>query len=420
MLMDKGIIDLGEINLNAFSNILSKFQILFYIILAICLGLLTTINIKLGISIPIFIISILMVIWKKESIILLICFTLPFLDQYLTSFLIILALICYLPKIKFVNKVAILYGIYILIKVISILINQTSMQFIFEDIIYLLAFCLFYSVANKEKVIKYVLYGLASFIFVSLWFFQGLGVYSANPFIILGSSNFFAAYITLTLPLSIGMYINSQKKVVPLIVILLQIIALFQSYSRVALVLSFVYFIFTFIKYRRYILSFFISMTCYLLNKYIEVSEHATNISIIDDPRYLIYKWTIQNINLNNIVLGIGPGNFQHWFYTKVGTVTYNGLMPVHPHNFFLWILTESGLIALLIMLILLAMGILKKTNGHYMYTALKYSLLLFVLLNIIDNSYYNSRVAFLFWIMLALIEKHSLNKEKINENIKN
>ena len=107
---------------------------------------------------------------------------------------------------------------------------------------------------------------------------------------------------------------------------------------------------------------------------------------------------------------GIGPGDGA--FNMVYPAYSYNGIVAPHAHNLFLQIVCDAGIAALAVFLLLLfvyfrmlcsAMSREKDPASRLLQIAFTAGVCGFLVQAMTDYSFYNYRVMFLFWAVLAL-----------------
>lgn len=107
---------------------------------------------------------------------------------------------------------------------------------------------------------------------------------------------------------------------------------------------------------------------------------------------------------------GVGPGETA---YNMVyPAYSYNGIVAPHAHNLFLQIVSDAGIVALVLFILMLfvhcrqlcaAMAREKDQTSRLLQIALLSGLAGFMVQAMTDYSFYNYRVMFMFWVYLAL-----------------
>ena len=127
---------------------------------------------------------------------------------------------------------------------------------------------------------------------------------------------------------------------------------------------------------------------------------------------YRVYIWMGTLLMLKDFwISGIGPGT--EAFTQVYPFYSYNGIVAPHPHNLFLQIITESGVIGLVAFLLLLFLFFKNLVVGcQYFGKGNKFSVVIigiasavagFLLQGMFDNCFYNYRVFMIFWAVLAI-----------------
>ncbi len=143
------------------------------------------------------------------------------------------------------------------------------------------------------------------------------------------------------------------------------------------------------------------------------VVERFTSIGNLTDnsTSYRVYIWMGTLAMLKDYWLcGIGPGDAA--FNRVYPAYSYSAVTAPHSHNLFLQIVSDAGIVALLVFLVLLfvwframctALSREKDWRGRVLQTAFTSGVFGFLVQAMTDYSFYNYRVMFFFWAYLAL-----------------
>lgn len=143
------------------------------------------------------------------------------------------------------------------------------------------------------------------------------------------------------------------------------------------------------------------------------VISRFTSIGNLTDnsTSYRVYIWIGTLAMLKDYWLcGIGPGDGA--FNMVYPAYSYNGIVAPHAHNLFLQIVCDAGIAALAVFLLLLfvyfrmlcsAMSREKDPASRLLQIAFTAGVCGFLVQAMTDYSFYNYRVMFLFWAVLAL-----------------
>ena len=143
------------------------------------------------------------------------------------------------------------------------------------------------------------------------------------------------------------------------------------------------------------------------------VISRFTSIGNLTDnsTSYRVYIWMGTLAMLKDYWLcGIGPGDGA--FNMVYPAYSYNGIVAPHAHNLFLQIVCDAGIVALGVFLLLLfvyfrmlcsAMSREKDPASRLLQIAFTAGVCGFLVQAMTDYSFYNYRVMFLFWAVLAL-----------------
>jgi len=140
-----------------------------------------------------------------------------------------------------------------------------------------------------------------------------------------------------------------------------------------------------------------------------------------DLVRIEIYKYSIQILK-GGWLLGMGLGSFQDKVATlSTGNLFFqaNGLpYALHPHNLFLAIWLNLGLLGILIFLYLLYIIISKLTHSLTLVSVLALSSLIAVLIHgLFDTTYLKNDLSAIFWLIFAMSIILSQNEQKNSTN---
>lgn len=154
----------------------------------------------------------------------------------------------------------------------------------------------------------------------------------------------------------------------------------------------------------------------YRLREVIDVSQNQSRLEI----------WkTTWNIIKNHPFLGVGNGNFTDFFRIAYKEQYSKELqyIVVSPHNVFLKIQCELGIVGLAVFLILIIMMIIKckKSSGlvknefhQHFYKGFLISFICLIFMNLFDNFFVVPKFITYFWILLAIFES-IITKENMN-----
>ncbi len=234
----------------------------------------------------------------------------------------------------------------------------------------------------------------------------------------LENPNVLGEYILLALPVSVAL-MWSTKKIFSKLVFAgftgIMAVALILTYSRgcwLGLMASAVIFV-TFVAGKLWglaliaipALPFIIPDS--ILNRFTSIGDMSDS-----STSYRVAIWLGTILMLKDFWVsgvGLGPDAFTqvYPFYS------YNLVLAQHPHNLFLHIITESGVVGIFVFLLLLFMVIKRLIRGHqYLGKGNKISVALvaigaaligFLVQGMFDNSFYNYRVFMIFWAVIAI-----------------
>ncbi|MBO5955713.1 MAG: O-antigen ligase family protein, partial [Clostridia bacterium] len=144
-----------------------------------------------------------------------------------------------------------------------------------------------------------------------------------------------------------------------------------------------------------------------ILNRFTSIGDMSDS-----STSYRVSIWMGTLLMLKDFWLsGIGLGS--EAFTQVYPFYSYNMVVAQHPHNLFLHIITESGIIGLLAFLFLILLFFKKMATGVQVFgKGNKFSVTLiaissavtgFLLQGVFDNCFYNYRVFMIFWAVLAI-----------------
>lgn len=137
-----------------------------------------------------------------------------------------------------------------------------------------------------------------------------------------------------------------------------------------------------------------------------------------NNVRYEIWRTTIVDILPQTALFGVGLGNYQDYFthitQDRVNFPEYISPWARTPHNFFLTIWTNLGIIGLIGFIWLIVLFYANLRQGKHQYQALIYGLgmamLAMLLHGMVDAIYWKNDLAVLFWALVGL--SHVLQRE--------
>ena len=164
-----------------------------------------------------------------------------------------------------------------------------------------------------------------------------------------------------------------------------------------------------------------------IINRFTSIGDMSDS-----STSYRVYIWMGTLLMLKDFWLsGIGPGT--EAFTQVYPFYSYNGIVAPHPHNLFLQVITESGVLGLAVFLLLLFLFFKNLVVGYqYFGKGSKFSVVIvgiasavvgFLLQGMFDNCFYNYRVFMIFWAVLAIgiagcrIAHTEYNKTEVSQN---
>lgn len=129
--------------------------------------------------------------------------------------------------------------------------------------------------------------------------------------------------------------------------------------------------------------------------------SHYSRVSTSNNIRYIIWKTTFVKIIPQHWLLGVGLGNYQHTFsQTNLHDINFSRYvapLAVTPHNVFLSVWLDLGLIGL-VGFILILVGFFK---ANLLKTGWAVSLLALILIGLVDTPIFKNDLGSYFWILI-------------------
>ncbi len=164
-----------------------------------------------------------------------------------------------------------------------------------------------------------------------------------------------------------------------------------------------------------------------IINRFTSIGDMSDS-----STSYRVYIWMGTLLMLKDFwISGIGLGT--EAFTQVYPFYSYNGIVAPHPHNLFLQVITESGVIGLAVFLLLMFMFFKNLVVGcQYFGKGNKFSVVIvgiasavvgFLLQGMFDNCFYNYRVFMIFWAVLAIgiaschIARAEFKKTEVSHN---
>lgn len=144
-------------------------------------------------------------------------------------------------------------------------------------------------------------------------------------------------------------------------------------------------------------------------------SSEGGRVTSSNNVRWEIWKTTVQDIIPNNFVWlkGVGPGDYQNYFTTltkdRVNFPEWISPLALTPHNLFLTIWVNLGLLGLVAFVWLLVVFFKFMINNLRLAKRDNYGLLLITLMltlliqGMVDSPYWKNDLSVMFWIFIAL-----------------
>lgn len=413
-----------------------SFLIMFFLLISIFIFSITS---PIILSVFIFsIILILFVLLFPNNFFNIFCVAFVILNPLINSGIVAILILRNLPLVfdNFIRKVNFKIMIPIILIIISNIISTLKSVNIFSSfyeiivwIVFLMIFIYASTIINNINHIKIFNSltngGLVLVIMIFLKFnlpniyqyFNGL------PGIRIPDTNYIAVYLLLLIPIQNYLKCTVTKKYKKQILILKNIIlsyGVLLTKSRGALAILILYGIYTIFKSKNLsikqistivltiLLGFWIGFETSLFE-----DQFNNLLTIFNGENYSnyvrinMYKDALFKMFPENPFIGVGPKNFVYTF-PKYNSIDFN---PSHIHNIYLQSLLETGLIGLLFLIIFFKNFIKQifKFNKGKSKDDLKFNyfiefIIIFAFYGLFDNSWGDSRVAFLFFIILGQI----------------
>lgn len=153
-----------------------------------------------------------------------------------------------------------------------------------------------------------------------------------------------------------------------------------------------------------------------------DMSQNITRIKLWETAGYMIK---------DHPLLGVGSGNFRSFYskYTKLHPELVKGIIHTtyfHPHNIFLKVQCELGIIGtigftgLMVSIIIRLKQFIRKYEDPFynaFYKGFLVSVIVFLIMNVIDDFFSAPKVVTFFWILIAISQSlmYNMDKKQIN-----
>ncbi len=150
---------------------------------------------------------------------------------------------------------------------------------------------------------------------------------------------------------------------------------------------------------------------CFVVKPNWSASKDAGRVSSSNNIRWEIWQTTAKDIipQNNNWLLGVGLGNYQNYFVTltqdRVNFPEWISPLALTPHNVFLTIWMNLGLLGLVVFVYLIIISITKliKNPDNIYRNLLLATLIVFIIQGMVDSLYWKNDLAIIFWIIIGL-----------------
>jgi len=269
---------------------------------------------------------------------------------------------------------------------------------------------------NFKQIVKIIIICSNILIIVSFVFFiyHPYNDYFSGPF---KTHNALGGFVASLILLNFYFY-NKYKNKIIILILATDIFFLILSASRTFLLALFIVFFINFLYfYRKYIFRF-LFLILFLIGLTYIFDIHMLNRFLspdMQDKFNIIFRLEAQKesfkVFLNNFLFGIGIGNIDNilriFLPFKTETEIYKGnflFSDINPHNVFLSILSEQGIIGL-VLFIYVHLYILYRSYNYFPLQEFRLILNLFMMLTIAGlagNSFFSPANAGIFYIILA------------------
>ncbi len=263
-------------------------------------------------------------------------------------------------KIKIFKKYSILISIYLFICVVSFFIStnlKSSLIRLIQYTQYLVLTVLVFSNINSKGILKKTIYlylipsTVLSIIAILITIKDG---YNGAIYILGYQKNALGAVVGYAIPLILGLYQFNKYKILLSLSLILNGIALFLTFSRGAILGSFIasFLILLFTKKIKKIFYFIINILIltstllvllpdWIINQFFDFQQNSSAYS-----RIIIYEDAVQKIK-QNLLIGNGIGNY----FIRIPSINFS---QDDPSNVFLLNLVEIGIIGLIVFILIL------------------------------------------------------------------
>lgn len=345
----------------------------------------------------------------------------------INKFVLIYALIYFISTFTSVNvRGSLLGGIlttaYILFYFVVINSVETKKQLNFLTLCFvcfgiLIALYGFYQYINPSKF-------SGSWVDKEMFSDIGFRVYST-----LGNPNVLGEYLLLIIPFVVAYFFSTKgilKKSFFFVVGCMLMLCLILTYSRGCwLGILFAAVIFLVLLDRRFIILILIGLAILpfllpetILNRFMSIGNMSDSST---SYRFYIYMGTLSMLK-DYWICGVGPGSAA--FNMVYPSYAYDSVTAPHSHNLFLQVMCDSGICGELAFLALIYrayktcfIGLKNAAENNKIFIIGSISAISgFFLQSMFDYTFYNYRVMFMFWVVLALAMLYS-NIDKLRED---
>lgn len=246
-----------------------------------------------------------------------------------------------------------------------------------------------------------------------------------------GNPNVLGEYLLLLIPVSAGFVLskpNKFNKFISVVILALLSLCMVYTYSRgnwigliVAIILFFMFYDGR-IVWLGVLFAFFIPMLLpqNVINRFLSVGDTGDT-----STSYRVYIWMgtiamLKDYWISGIGLGSDAFNMIYPFYS------YSGIVAPHSHNLYLHIIVENGIMGIISFLVIVITyyrmvistiaGDKKDKLLKAVITGLSAGMFGYLLQGMFDNVWYNYRIVFMFYIILALTASAVLLKREADK----
>jgi len=267
---------------------------------------------------------------------------------------------------------------------------------------------------NVFRAFFWAAFGVA--IFAIIYFFLGLFTYDSRLEGFFNSPNYLAMYLAPAVIVGLIFFKENKKIYAPSILVILSALYLTFSYGAwLALTIALLVTVLINKNFsRKALVSIVVVMGIFLFSqlgtsKWNDLASLKERSSL--SSRFMIWKSAVKIVG-DNVLLGIGPGNFQNKYleYQKFFPPYLEWAVP-HPHNLYLafWLGAGlSGLVGFILLLIFWFRDFFKTEKSDLEIVAL--GIMIYILVHgLVDTTYFKNDLAVIFWLNFLMLKQKKL-----------